>query len=160
MLMTIEPDCDFKQDMHGKSGSLPPKRQFAMSKRLVALVVFLGILTIAVVVLQFCFEASSSEKEAIECSDASRTGNCTITLVESIPRNVSFPSGAITNPSTYSGWMYLLEIAKKEIDIASFYWTLQGNDTKTTDPSTEQGDYVFAALEAAAKRGTVQENEA
>lgn len=153
MLMTIDPDCDFKQDMHGKSGSLPPKRQFAMSKRLVALVVFLGILTIAVVVLQFCFEASSSEKEAIECSDASRSGNCTITLVESIPQNVSFPSGAITNPSTYSGWMYLLEIAKKEIDIASFYWTLQGNDTKTTDPSTEQGDDVFAALEAAAKRG-------
>lgn len=49
--------------------------------------------------------------------------------------------------------MDLLKIAKKEIDIASFYWTMRGSDTNTTDASTKQGEEVFASLEATAKRG-------
>ena len=49
--------------------------------------------------------------------------------------------------------MNLLKIAKQEIHIASFYWTLKGSDTKTTDPSTKEGEDVLESLEAAAKRG-------
>ena len=41
----------------------------------------------------------------------------------------------------------------ERIDIASFYWTLQGSDTKTTDYSTEEGETVFKKLQDVAKAG-------
>lgn len=153
-LMIMEPGSTSKNDAFMLSSSRPQERSFGVSKRLIALVIFLGILTIVVVVLQFCFEAHRSEqKKATSCQKFTVAPNCTVTLVESIPEDVTFPNGSIVNPSIYSGWMDLLEIAEREIDIASFYWTMRGSDTNTTDASTKQGEEVFASLEAAAKRG-------
>ena len=124
------------------------------SKLLIAFVVFLGIVSLIVVILQFCIKSSDSSKEQpMKSSDPPCSGDCTVTLVESIPENVKFPAGSVSNPSTYSGWMDLLKIAQKEIDIASFYWTLRGSDTETSDPSTKKGEDVLDGLEAAAKRG-------
>lgn len=153
-LMIMEPGSTSKNDAFMLSSSRPPERSLGVSKRLIALVIFLGILTIVVVVLQFCFEAHLSEqKNASSCQKSTVVPNCTVTLVESIPEDVTFPNGSIVNPTIYSGWMDLLKIAKKEIDIASFYWTMRGSDTNTTDASTKQGEEVFASLEATAKRG-------
>ena len=73
--------------------------------------------------------------------------------MESIPENVTFSAGSVQNPSIYDGWMNLLDIAEERIDIASFYWTLQGSDTKTTDYSTEEGETVFKKLQDVAKAG-------
>lgn len=147
-------EANSKTEVFVKSKSSPPARPSPISKRLIAFVVFLGVLTVIVVILQFCITSKNSSKEqAIKVSNTPCSGDCTITLVESIPENVKFPAGSVSNPSIYSGWMYLLETAEKEIDIASFYWTLRGSDTDTTDPSTKQGENVFAGLEAAAKRG-------
>lgn len=153
-LMIMEPGSTSKNDAFMLSSSRPPERSLGVSKRLIALVIFLGILTIVVVVLQFCFEAHlSKQKNASSCQKSTIVRNCTVTLVESIPEDVTFPNGSIVNPTIYSGWMDLLKIAKKEIDIASFYWTMRGSDTNTTDASTKQGEEVFASLEATAKRG-------
>jgi len=49
-----------------------------------------------------------------------------LSIVESIPENLTFSYGAPMQYSTYQGWMDLLSAAKKSVDIASFYWTLQG----------------------------------
>lgn len=124
------------------------------SKWIIALVVCLGILAVTLVILQFCFKGASAspnkESNAIPpCKD-----DCTITLVESIPEGVEFPAGAVHHPSIYNGWMNLLKFAEEQIDIASFYWTLQGSDTNTSDPSTQQGENVFEEIQAAAERGT------
>ena len=147
-------DISSKPDYLISSTSPPPRRASPVSKRLIAFVVSLGILTVVLVILQFCFRSnSSSQEQAIKASNTPCSGDCTITLVESIPVDVKFPVGSITNPSIYNGWMNLLKIAEQEIDIASFYWTLKGSDTNTTDASTKQGEDVFEGLEAAAKRG-------
>ena len=137
------------------TSKFPPSTHPLVRKRLmIALVVVLGILTVVIVTLQFYIKTTSGGKEQeIKYSDGPCSGDCTVTLVESVPQNVEFPAGSITNPSIYSGWKYLLQIAKEEINIASFYWTLRGSDTNTTDASTQQGEDVFASLEAAAKRG-------
>ena len=138
-----------KPEVFVTSKSAPSARPVhVLSKRLVAFVVFLGVLALVVVILQFCIKTNSKGKSSATCS-----GDCTVTLVESIPENVKFPKGTIRNPSIYNGWMYLLKIARKEIDIASFYWTLRRSDTHTSDPSTKQGEDVFNGLQAAAKRG-------
>lgn len=124
------------------------------SKWLIALVVFLGMLAVTLVILQFCIKGSSSVTTKDSNAISPYTGDCTITLVESIPEGVKFPAGSVHNPSIYNGWMNLLKSAEEQIDIASFYWTLQGSDTNTSDPSTQEGENVFEEIQAAAKRGT------
>lgn len=119
---------------------------------LVIFVAALGIIALTLIILQFVVPKNTNTKTT-KLPDVACTGDCTITLVESIPENVAFPKGSIHNPSIYSGWKNLLKMATKEIDIASFYWTLRGDDTSTSDPSTKQGEDVFQSLEAAAERG-------
>lgn len=147
--------------MEEKPGVIVSAKQNASvgrrSKWVIALVVFLGMLVVTLVILQFCIKRSSfSKTEESNQSNASSpcTGDCTITLVESIPEGVKFPAGSVHNPSIYNGWMNLLKFAEEQIDIASFYWTLRGSDTETSDPSTKQGENVFEEIQAAAKRGT------
>ena len=62
---------------------------------------------------------------------------CRLTVVESIPDNLTYPEGSPSHPSTYHGWMSLLDSATTSIDIASFYWTLRGVDVYE-DPSDWQ----------------------
>jgi len=50
-----------------------------------------------------------------------------ITLVESIPEGLVYPEGSL-QPSIYDSWLKLTDLAEKSIDIASFYWTLKGED--------------------------------
>ena len=148
-------------EMEAKSEAFVPAKPNASlhraSKRVIALVVLMGVIATTVVILQFYIKRSNPSEEArttrVPTTKLPCTGDCTITMVESIPRGVKFPAGSIHNPSTYDGWMHLMKIAKKQLDIASFYWTLRGSDTNTSDPSTEQGDHVFEELQAIAKRG-------
>ena len=58
-----------------------------------------------------------------------------LTIVESIPENLTYSSGSPTHPSTYQAWLALLAAATKSVDIASYYWTLRGtaNVSDVTD---------------------------
>ena len=144
--------------MEEKPGVIVPAKQNSSmrqrSKWVIALVVFLGMLAVTLVILQFCIKRSNSITTNESNAISPCTGDCTITLVESIPEGVKFPAESVHNPSIYNGWMNLLKFAEEQIDIASFYWTLRGIDTKTSDPSTQQGENVFEEIQAAAKRGT------
>lgn len=50
-----------------------------------------------------------------------------MTIVESIPEGLVFNSSE-SHLSTYDAWVRLLNLAEKEIDIGSLYWSLQGKD--------------------------------
>lgn len=52
---------------------------------------------------------------------------CSVTLVESIPEGLVYLNST-PNPSIFESWLQLIELAKSSIDIASFYWSLNGND--------------------------------
>lgn len=54
--------------------------------------------------------------------------------MESIPENLTYPAGSPSHGSTYDAWMQLLSVATETVDIASYYWTLQGRG-KLQDPS-------------------------
>ena len=58
-----------------------------------------------------------------------------LTIVESIPENLTYSRGASTHGSTYQAWLTLLAAATQSVDIASYYWTLRGsgNNTDVTD---------------------------
>lgn len=59
---------------------------------------------------------------------------CSLGLVESIPEDLPYPSGAPSHLSTFRAWMSLLNAATSSLDIASYYWTLLGRG-KVKDPT-------------------------
>lgn len=74
------------------------------------------------------------------CSDT-----CKISLVESIPVGLEFNSSA-RHPSIYDTWKHLIQEARSSLDIASFYWTMTNNDTKTHEPTANQGEDILQRL--------------
>lgn len=74
-----------------------------------------------------------------------------IELVESIPEGLVFPDGSPKFISTYEAWNNLIKMAKRKIDIATFYWTLLGmdDDDSNAHPSTWQGISIFKRLSVA-----------
>ena len=57
-----------------------------------------------------------------------------LSIVESIPENLTYPAGSPSHMSTYDSWMWLLQEANNSIDVGSYYWTLRGFDD-VKDPS-------------------------
>ncbi|XP_061733593.1 5'-3' exonuclease PLD3 [Nerophis ophidion] len=70
---------------------------------------------------------------------------CKIFLVESIPQGMDFNSST-THGSIYQAWLDLMAQARSSVDIASFYWTLTNNDTRTEEPTADQGENVLKNL--------------
>lgn len=60
-----------------------------------------------------------------------------LSIVESIPENLTYPSTAPSHGTTYEGWKMLLKAATKTVDLASYYWTLQGHG-QVTDVTDKQ----------------------
>uniref|UniRef100_A0A8B9MKA0 5'-3' exonuclease PLD3 n=1 Tax=Accipiter nisus TaxID=211598 RepID=A0A8B9MKA0_9AVES len=69
-----------------------------------------------------------------------------IVLVESIPERTTFSDSSVPNPSTFSTWMNLLGTVTRGLDIASFYWTMTNEDTRTHEPSAIQGEQILEEL--------------
>ncbi|KAM6111623.1 5'-3' exonuclease PLD3 [Phoenicopterus ruber ruber] len=91
---------------------------------------------------------SNAGGDAGSCSDA-----CRIVLVESIPEGMTFDEGSVPNPSTFSTWMNLLGTVTRSLDIASFYWTMTNEDTRTHEPSAAQGEQILEELLQLSQRG-------
>lgn len=70
---------------------------------------------------------------------------CDISLVESIPVNLTYPSDAVVHRSTYTTWLDLIASAQNSVEIASLYWTMNREDVYPDD-SAKQGEEVFQAL--------------
>ena len=71
-----------------------------------------------------------------------------LSLVESIPVGLTYDPGSPSHPSTFSGLMNLMKEAKKSIEIASFYWTLNGSDIAFHDNSSwEVSHFVLYLLQ-------------
>ena len=47
-----------------------------------------------------------------------------LSVVESIPENLTYTPTAPRHASTYSSWAWLLRNAQHNVSIASYYWTL------------------------------------
>ncbi|XP_073676912.1 5'-3' exonuclease PLD3 [Garra rufa] len=74
------------------------------------------------------------------------TSDCRLTLVESVPEGLSFPSGSPHLPSIAETWTKLLNKANRSVHIGAFYFTLQDSDLGLTEPSSMLGKKVFNQL--------------
>ena len=78
---------------------------------------------------------------------------CKLSIVESIPENLTYPSGSPLHESTFEGWLDILQLAKNYVNISSFYMTLNGSDTNTKDPSSNEGEKILDTLKNLGKNG-------
>ncbi|NXG50073.1 PLD3 Phospholipase, partial [Psilopogon haemacephalus] len=76
-----------------------------------------------------------------------------LVLVETIPEGLSFGNSSLPNPSTFGTWEQLLGSARHSLDIASFYWTMTNEDTRTEEPSARLGEQLLEALLLLPSRG-------
>lgn len=127
-------------------------------KRKSQLWIVLGLIVIAALVITTI--VLSHYYNSIKSGNATKLepcfDTCTVTVVESIPENLTYVKGAVKNPSIYNGWKTLLSAATESIDIAASYFSLRGNDTRTVDPSTAEGEKIFQGIIDAARRGKLR----
>ncbi|XP_059377311.1 5'-3' exonuclease PLD3-like isoform X1 [Carassius carassius] len=72
--------------------------------------------------------------------------DCKLTLVESVPEGLRFPSGSPHLPSISDTWINLLNKANRSVHIGAFYFTLRDSDLGLTEPSSVLGKKVFERL--------------
>lgn len=94
------------------------------------------------------FNARKSDKSVPNICSSS----CKIELVESIPEGLVFPDDSPKFQSTYEAWDRLIQMAKKSINIGSFYWTLRGADFYNHSTAWQGEDIFKSLLNAGTKR--------
>uniref|UniRef100_A0A8D0MHL7 Phospholipase D family member 5 n=1 Tax=Sus scrofa TaxID=9823 RepID=A0A8D0MHL7_PIG len=74
-------------------------------------------------------------------SEKNCQNKCRIALVENIPEGLNYSENAPFHLSLFQGWMNLLNMAKKSVDIVSSHW-----DLNHSHPSACQGQRLFEKL--------------
>uniref|UniRef100_A0A8D2J7G6 Phospholipase D family member 5 n=1 Tax=Varanus komodoensis TaxID=61221 RepID=A0A8D2J7G6_VARKO len=75
-------------------------------------------------------------------SEKNCQNNCRVALVENIPEGINYSDSAPSYLSLFQGWMNLLNMAKKSVDIVSSQW-----DLSHSHPSACQGQHLFEKLQ-------------
>lgn len=58
-------------------------------------------------------------------------------LVESIPQHMKYKANATFGLPLDKAWQELISVARAEVDVVSFYWTLTGEDIGVNSTSDE-----------------------
>lgn len=103
----------------------------------------IGIISLALFIFISLSVSAQNEKQ------------CTAYLVETIPEGMPFPEDIFT-ADTYTAFLRLINSAEKSIDIASYYWSLQGLDVMPDPvPEASKGEDILRALLNAARLRSV-----
>ncbi|XP_012871642.1 PREDICTED: phospholipase D4 isoform X1 [Dipodomys ordii] len=73
--------------------------------------------------------------------------SCRLVLVESIPQDLPFAAGSPSGRPLAQAWLQLLDAAQESIQVASYYWSLTGQDIGVNDTSSQQGEAVLRKLQ-------------
>uniref|UniRef100_A0A1I7Z5A0 PLD phosphodiesterase domain-containing protein n=1 Tax=Steinernema glaseri TaxID=37863 RepID=A0A1I7Z5A0_9BILA len=85
--------------------------------------------------------------------DPKCTDSCKYSFIESIPVGLNFSSRTFN--STYDTWLELMNRAESEVDIISYYWTLNPEDTGDgfkNDSTSDHGINIFQNIIKTAQR--------
>ncbi|THD24545.1 Phospholipase D family member 3 [Fasciola hepatica] len=80
-----------------------------------------------------------------EMDRLSHGSQCQVLLVESMPQNLTYSTGAPRHASTYFAWNLLLSQATRSISIASFYWSLLAEPV-FNETAAEEGRLIYEQL--------------
>ncbi|KAI3384669.1 hypothetical protein SNEBB_009045 [Seison nebaliae] len=79
--------------------------------------------------------------------------DCQLTIVESIPEKLTYPPDSFQSVSTYDAWARLIDKAKSNISVATYYWTLSPQDTPSSflPNDTVYGETILKKLKDKSK---------
>lgn len=72
---------------------------------------------------------------------------CSMALVESIPLHVKYKANVTFGISLEKTWKALISMAEDQVDVASFYWTLTGEDISVNSSSDKPGRDILGLFE-------------
>ncbi|KAM9341336.1 5'-3' exonuclease PLD4 [Symphorus nematophorus] len=75
------------------------------------------------------------------------TDQCSMVLVESIPQHVKYKDNVTFGMPLEQAWKDLLSMATHQVEVASFYWTLTGEDINVNSSSDIPGREILKELE-------------
>ncbi|XP_029981787.1 phospholipase D4 [Sphaeramia orbicularis] len=78
----------------------------------------------------------------------SNFSQCSMALVESIPLDMTYKANATFGIPLEQAWKELISMATDQLDVASFYWTLTGEDINVNSSSDIPGREILEQLEA------------
>ncbi|XP_041827494.1 5'-3' exonuclease PLD4 [Melanotaenia boesemani] len=119
----------------------------------VALVVVLGCLTVLGIVLAIAVlerPPPPKDHETLPGDVGERnvfTDQCSMALVESIPQHLEYKSNATFGIPLDQVWKDLISMATEQVEVASFYWTLTGEDININSSSDISGRDILKGLE-------------
>lgn len=111
---------------------------------------FLGIL-LAIVVL----ERPAEPKDNVTLPGdpgGSTDEQWSMVLVESIPQHMKYKANATFGFPLDKAWHELISVARAEVDVVSFYWTLTGEDIGVNSTSDAPGKAILRELAALPSR--------
>uniref|UniRef100_A0A8C1G6R1 Phospholipase D family member 4 n=1 Tax=Cyprinus carpio TaxID=7962 RepID=A0A8C1G6R1_CYPCA len=86
------------------------------------------------------------------CNQTGPIEHSSIVLVESFPLGLDYGRNVSAGVSLYEAWKDLLSSASKQIDVASFYWCLTGEDISVNSSSDRQGREILEEFKALPSR--------
>ncbi|XP_051242421.1 5'-3' exonuclease PLD4 [Dicentrarchus labrax] len=75
------------------------------------------------------------------------TDECRMVLVESIPQHMKYKANVTLGVPLEKAWKDLISMAMDQVDVASFYWTLTGEDINVNSSSDIPGRDILKELE-------------
>ncbi|KAM3871343.1 5'-3' exonuclease PLD4 [Diretmus argenteus] len=125
----------------------------------VTIALAVGCLTVLGILLAiFVLERPQSKSHKTLPEDTGHDGSafstdqCRMTLVESIPLHVKYEANVTLGIPLVKAWEDLLSAATEQIDVASFYWTLTGEDINVNSSSDLPGRTILEQFEALPSR--------
>lgn len=106
----------------------------------------LGIL-LAIVVLERPLPPKDHETLPQETEGDNSTDQCSMVLVESIPVHMKYEANATLGIPLEKVWKELISMATDQVDVASFYWTLTGEDINVNSSSDIPGKDILREFE-------------
>ncbi|VDL90736.1 unnamed protein product [Schistocephalus solidus] len=97
--------------------------------------------------LIFAIPTQSFSRHAATAADEPAYFQCSASLVESIPENLTYNRASPSHASTYFVWNLMINLARRNLTIGSYYWSLLASDVSNVSaPSAYQGEDIFRRL--------------
>ncbi|KAK2879212.1 hypothetical protein Q8A67_020003 [Cirrhinus molitorella] len=119
--------------------------------------VVLGVLLAIAVIERLKYEdrineALNPHHTPPSCNQSDPVEHSRIVLVESFPLGVDYGKNANTGVNLYDAWKDLLSLASEQIEVASFYWCLTGEDINVNSSSDTLGREILEEFKALPSR--------
>ncbi|XP_048341617.1 5'-3' exonuclease PLD4 isoform X2 [Sphaerodactylus townsendi] len=88
---------------------------------------------------EYVKEKITNMESNLRCDDS-----CNFQLVESLPCDMPYELNCSMAKPLYQAWMELLNMAQESVHVASYYWSLTGEDLGVNDSSSKQGEEILA----------------